>query len=280
MSMLKFANGKNRGTDAIRKSIAYILNPGKTNSSLIAINGVSVDSPAEDIETVQLLLGKNTGRRYIHMIISFDRNVSVTTAYDVACSAAEYFAENYQYVLAMHTNTANVHAHIVLSAVNIRTGKKFSQSRKEMLAFREHVNFCLRQFGLDEIGKNAMSKIHANAQDYIDSFWDNDDFEDDFFDDFDDDTDDFAPYRSFFGPYAPEEAEAISMAEEADRLRKSAYEYFEGKSSDFPDEIPSCDVDVLYDDWLEAERREREEREEEEESYRSFFNRFPGHLAH
>ena len=265
MSVLKYSNNKNRGPDAIRKSITYILNPDKTTSNLIKVNGVSPDTPCEDMETVQVLLGKNTGRRYIHIILSFDQNISATTAYDVACSAAEYFAECYLYILASHTNTANLHAHIILNAVNIRTGKKFSQSRKEMLAFRSYVNKCLRAYGLNEIGRNK-TPVDFLEEDfnYMDNFFDDDDYYDD--------EENEQPY-SYFGPCDPEELDAISEAEEADRLRKSAYDYFEGKATDFPDEIPYCDADALYFDWLEMKNREREEAEAETE--KSFFDRFP-----
>lgn len=275
MSVLKYANGQNRGLDAIRKGVTYVLNPDKTKPNLTEFNGVSRDTPCEDMETVQTLLSKNTGRRYIHIVISFDRNVSVAIAYNVACYAAEYYADNYQYVLAIHTNTANVHAHIILSTVNVRTGKKFSQSRKEMLTFREHVNFCLRQFGLDEIGKNTTSKNLVNTQDFIDNFWGDDD-EDNYDEALDCDTDEFEHNKSFFGPCDSE----ISEAEEADKLRKAAYAYFEGKSDNFPVEMPSYVVDNLYSEWLEEEIREREEKEEEEESYKNFFNKFPGRPAH
>lgn len=265
MSILKFCNGKNRGPDAIRKGLNYILNPCKTNPSLIATNGVSADSPAEDIETVQFLLGKNTGRRYIHFVISFDKNVRDTVAYNVACNCAEYFSDSYQYVLAVHTNTDNLHAHIILSTVNIRTGKKFSQSRQEMLAFRSYVNKCLRAYGLNEIGRNKtpVDFLEENFN-YMDNFFDDDDYYDD--------EENEQPY-SYFGPCDPEELDAISEAEEADRLRKSAYDYFEGKATDFPDEIPYCDADALYFDWLEMKNREREEAEAETE--KSFFDRFP-----
>lgn len=258
----------------------YILDPSKTNSSLICTNGVSANSPAEDIETVQFLLGKNTGRRYIHFVISFDKNVPNTVAYTVACNCAEYFSHSFQYVLAVHTNTTNPHAHIILSAVNVRTGKKFSQSQKEMLTFREHVNFCLRQFGLDEIAKNTMSKNLVRDQDFIDDFWADDDFEDNYDENLDRDTDEFEHDKSFFGPCDPEELKIINEAEEADKLRKSAYDYFEGKSDDFPGEMPSYVVDNLYYEWLDEKIHEREEKEKEEESYKNFFNKFPVRPAH
>ena len=265
MSVLKYANGQNRGSDAIRKSVTYILDPGKSSQALTEVNGVSSDTPYEDMETIQTLLGKTTGRRYIHFILSFDKNVSVMTAYDVACYAAEYYADSYQYILAIHTNTTNVHAHIILNAVNIRTGKKFSQSRKEMLAFREHVNFCLRQFGLNEIGKNSTSDIVVSNLDFID------DFDGDSIDDFAD-SEEFDPYRSFFGPCDQEEVEAVAMAEDADRLQKLVYHYFEGQSENFSNEILSCDVDSLFWEWLDMKYYEKEE--EEAEKHESFFDRY------
>ena len=155
MSIVKFANGKNRGNDALERGINYILDAEKTSSRYIASNGVGKTSAVEDMKTVQQLLGKDTGRRYIHFVISFDAGVSSQLAFTIASESAEYFADEYQYILSVHNNTENVHAHVILNAVNVHTGKKFSQSKAEMLDFRDYVNTVLLSYGLNPVGRSS-----------------------------------------------------------------------------------------------------------------------------
>lgn len=159
MSILKYGNGKNRGINSLKQAVDYILNPEKTDLELVAGNGVDSGQAARDMETIQTLHGKNSGRAFIHYIISFDRGVPKEIAYAVAEQCASYYAEDYQYIMAVHTNTENVHAHIVLNAVNVHTGNKFSQSKGDMLRYREYVNRILREYGLPVIGKKKEQKL-------------------------------------------------------------------------------------------------------------------------
>ncbi len=80
-------------------------------------------------------LGKDTGRRYIHFVISFDAGVSSQLAFTIASESAEYFADEYQYILSVHNNTENVHAHVILNAVNVHTGKNFLNRKLKCLIF-------------------------------------------------------------------------------------------------------------------------------------------------
>lgn len=252
MSILKFANGKNRGTNALEDGLKYVLNPEKASSEYIACNGVDRAFAAEDMKTIQRLLGKDAGRRYIHYILSFDAGVSLQKAFSVASESAEYFADDYQYVLAMHTNTANIHAHVILNAVSVHTGKKFSQSKAEMLDFRNFVNTILLAYGLKAIGE-AGEKPGVYSDLYFDC-------EDNFFDTEEDD--DCMATDSFFGLSDPEELEQIRLAESYEAEKRQIIAFFEGEEPNLPQGWCYEDALDAYAQWEEyvkcMEKREDE----------------------
>lgn len=241
MSILKFANGKNRGNDALERGINYILNSHKTSPEYIACNGVEQNSAVEDMKTVQQLLGKDTGRRYIHYILSFDAGVSPQKALTIASESAEYFADDYQYILSIHNNTENVHAHVILNAVNVHTGKKFSQSKAEMLDFRDYVNTVLLAHSLNPVGRSG-----EDEEVYSGLYFE----EEDTFYDFED-VDDCKENESFFGPIDPEETELMRLAEQYEADEKQIIRFFEGKDADIPSGWDYEDALMVYEQWCE-----------------------------
>lgn len=252
MSILKFANGKNRGKEALRHALNYIMNPEKMPSNLISGNGVSMRTPCEDMETVQALFGKNTGRRYIHYIISFDKDISEEMALEVAEEAASYFADDFQYILSVHTNTENNHAHVIVNAVNIRTGNKFSQSRADMLKFRCWVNDCLLKRSLNLIGESSKSEICCKAGELED--WEDwaDVLEDD-------EMEDNISSNSFFGFVDPDEISQIQYAQLEDENMNQIIRFFQGEAEELPPDIYYEDAKMFYEEWLDSWKMQEED---------------------
>lgn len=252
MSILKFANGKNRGKEALEKAINYILNPEKSSPNLIFGNGISTNTPCEDMETVQALFGKNTGRRYIHYIISFDEDVSEEMALQVAEEAASYFSDEFQYILAIHTNTRNNHAHVIVNAVNIRTGNKFSQSKADMLKFRSWTNDCLIKYGLNLIGEPTATELCCKVEELEE--WEDwaDVLEDD-------EMEDDNSSNSFFGFVDPDEISQIQCAQLKDEHMNQILRFFEGEAEELPPDIYYEDAEMLYQQWLDSWRMQEDE---------------------
>lgn len=261
MSILKFSNGKNRGTEALRDAIDYIMNPEKTSTDLITGNGVDVKHPAQDMETVQTLYGKERGRSYIHYVISFDKDVSAELAYEIADKCAGYFRDDYQYSMAVHRDKTNKHAHVILNTVNAHSGYKFSQSKKEMLEFRDFINSILNAYGLSEIGKEDKQTLYVDQGILPDDMGYDDLFEDDMSDDYaydiseycEDDSESHS-FRKFFFDADAEELQAIAKAEEADRIFKRIIRYFEGREEYLPDGIDYDYAEMAYEQWMDSQR--------------------------
>lgn len=118
--ILKFVNGRNRSSAALKKAVEYVLNPEKSVENGFFCNGVRSDYPADDMELLQNILGKDKGRRYIHYVISFDGNVDERTAFDVSKTIADFFEEEFQFIGNVHANTDNVHVHIIMNSVSFK----------------------------------------------------------------------------------------------------------------------------------------------------------------
>ena len=153
MSIYKRINGKNRELQSLGRIKEYILDPMKTERSLCHSLGVDLENANEDMLLIKMLFGQTEGRQCIHSVLSFDRGVDTELASQVAKDVLYLYDGKYQAICAIHTNTKNVHAHYLINTVDIGTGKKFSESRSQMLAYRDKINDILVCAGLQEIGK-------------------------------------------------------------------------------------------------------------------------------
>lgn len=161
MSVIKYINRKNWGKQNLKRIINYILQEEKTQSDLIHVNGISVEHAAEDILTMQKLVEKDSKRQYIHFVISFNEEVSKQTGFEVARQCAAYYEKDYPYIMSVHTDTNHIHAHVVLSTVNVHTALKFSQSKKDMLNYRDYVNQILESYDLETVGNDKYEEFES-----------------------------------------------------------------------------------------------------------------------
>ena len=271
MSILKFINRKARRNEKIKTAIDYVMDSRKTNHELIKVNGVQKESAWQDMQTIQELTGTASGRRYIHYVISMERNVSSKVVYEIAVKASEYYADAFPYILAVHTNTDNPHAHVILCATNVKTGKKFSQSKKDMLRFREFLNNILESYGLNRIEKESlecdMENLSHMEREFRDEFL--------FFDVCQDEMnlveEDFTDKNSFFD-VCQDEIDLIEEAEQHEKEFRNIIAYFEGDVSVLPDRVSYDWAYDSYIQWKDAVDCSMEEVDEKN----SFFSRNGG----
>ena len=141
------------GINDLKKAINYIFDPEKTCDHLTYSIGVEKKSAYEDMRFLKELHCKIMGRQYLHWVLSHDDGVLLKTVVGVNLEVLELIGDEFQVVAATHTNTQNLHTHFVLNSVKVKDGKKFSQSRRDMLMFRQDVNEILKSNGLKPIEK-------------------------------------------------------------------------------------------------------------------------------
>lgn len=127
----------------------YVTRSEATESKLISGVNCSPDSALEEFKFVKKHFGKEDGRTYYHIIQSFspDDDLTPETANEIGVKLAEYFP-GFQILVATHVNTKAIHNHLIMNSVNFENGKKFHQSRDEMLQVKEYSNQLCQEYGL------------------------------------------------------------------------------------------------------------------------------------
>lgn len=113
------------------RALAYISNEGKTgDGTLLRCFGChrDPDKAAEDFKNVVDMVGTGRGKILAqHMIISFKPN-EITPEKALLFGqrlCSEYLKDQYQYMLAVHTDRKHIHCHIVFNNTNMENGKSF-----------------------------------------------------------------------------------------------------------------------------------------------------------
>lgn len=122
------ASGKARIDIHLEHSIQYILQPKKLGEANLA-GGINClpDMAYQQMKATKQMFGKTGGRQGYHFVISLKPGEGTPQMmYDIAMRfAKEAFAGEYETVVAVHTDKAHLHAHIVINSVNMVTGYKF-----------------------------------------------------------------------------------------------------------------------------------------------------------
>ena len=124
MAIVEFVNKPNRTYAGMRSLINYVMNPAKTNETLVTGIGINPNNAFNEMVALKKMMGKTDKRLWYHFIQSFPPydNITPELALQVALETAEYFKEQYQILIAVHTDKDHIHTHFVLNTVNIETG--------------------------------------------------------------------------------------------------------------------------------------------------------------
>lgn len=136
--------------EQLKRECKYIENDVKTFSGAYVggynVSSTNVKSAVSEMMDIKRLYGKEDGRAALHMIISLPEDESsLNNAENLMklCNAIvkELFPNN-QAVFAIHTNTDNLHAHIIVNSVGL-DGKKIHQPKDYM---KKVVHPCINKY--------------------------------------------------------------------------------------------------------------------------------------
>ena len=151
----------------VNRSIAYILNPNKTEDLLyttslncmanakdayLAMKTVYEHFSGEKFNAPMPIEGKGSVKA-IHYIQSFDPkdNVSPELAHRIAKAfARKTFGDDCQIVIATHLDKGHIHSHFILNTYSL-TGKKFNDNLKTRKNIREYSDRVCLAFGIQPI---------------------------------------------------------------------------------------------------------------------------------
>lgn len=109
-------------------SIDYILQEKKLGEAHLSAGiNCMVSGAYEQMMETKEMFGKTGGRQGYHFIISLKPGEgTLQEMYEFAMKFAErVFHNEYEAVVAIHTDKAHIHAHIIINSVNMVTGYKF-----------------------------------------------------------------------------------------------------------------------------------------------------------
>lgn len=149
------------------KAIKYITNPNK--AAIVVTHGLddSLDYSVQFADT-QSLFGKAKSfgsRKYYHFKHSFDPkdNVSPAEASQMTEELAQQVFDDYEYIIATHTDKAHIHCHLIVNSVSFATGKMLHFNNTEYGELKDLSNSIAEKHGYSAIDfrKKAADKISS-----------------------------------------------------------------------------------------------------------------------
>ena len=162
------------GSNGLKRSIAYIMNPDKTEEGIL-VGGNAGTSP-DEVFTVMMETKqeweKTGGRQGYHFVISWKPGeVTKEQAYRIIGEFCErYLGDAYDYVYSVHTDQVHLHGHIVFNSVNRLDGYKYRYEKGDWEKYIQPVTdeIC-REHGLPVLadqrtGERAKSYAEHKAE--------------------------------------------------------------------------------------------------------------------
>ena len=151
-----------------KNGITYITDPKK--AKIVSVRNLFDDEDyTKQFEETASRFGKGDKfdeRKYYHCKLSCARkdNVSPEKAHAYAEELTAKLFQNYECVIATHTDTQTVHSHIIINAVDPITGKKLQFSKQDYVNMKDEANRLGKKYGFSETdfrkrGKNSRTAV-------------------------------------------------------------------------------------------------------------------------
>jgi hypothetical protein len=155
MAIIKFCNKKCVTSKGLKNTIQYVLDDKKTEDKYCYgfSVGVGVDKTFNDMMMLKKAFNKLDKRQCVHFVVSFYDVFDKDKAIEIGMKLAQYYTNDYQVLMALHTNTEHLHLHYILNTVNITIGKKYRQNSKELAEFKRYANKTFNEYNIKPIEK-------------------------------------------------------------------------------------------------------------------------------
>ena len=151
-----------------KNGITYIIDEKK--AKIVSVRNLFQDEDyAKQFEETASRFGKGDKfdeRKYYHCKLSCARKdkVSPQKAHAYAEELTAKLFQNYECVIATHTDTQTVHSHIIINAVDPITGKKLQFSKQDYVNMKDEANRLGKKYGFSETdfrkrGKNSRTAV-------------------------------------------------------------------------------------------------------------------------
>lgn len=126
--------------------------------------GINPASAYEEMMRAKKAFHQEGGKQYLHLVVSFDQALQqANTAHLIGKEIAEFY-KDYQVLVTTHADTDNLHCHLIVNSVNMLTGKKLSQHRKDFWEFIRLANTVFEKYDLPRIGSKQLYELVLNEE--------------------------------------------------------------------------------------------------------------------
>ena len=156
MAVNKTINKRTNTHGAMRNCIEYVLRQDKTGKLLTYITGpychdeINYDLVYRTFLEEKKMWNKDTGRMYVHNIISWHKDEQITPeqALEFGKEFAEKWFSGFQTLVAVHKDKDHIHCHLVNNSVSYEDGRKLHNTKKDLERMKQLTNQMCRERGL------------------------------------------------------------------------------------------------------------------------------------
>ncbi len=168
MSVLKFSSSSSqRNTCSNIKEYLEKNNRASLESTFNIIDEKKWD---KEFQRTKEIYNKKDGRQYTHIIQSFDKesdnpNYTKENVHQAGKDLAEEYAnQGYQIVVVTHTDTDNLHNHIIINSVNFETGKKLDISKDDVNLLHQKNDEICEKYNLRTLTESKEIKTEREIE--------------------------------------------------------------------------------------------------------------------
>ena len=156
MAVNKTVNKRTNSHGAMRNCMEYVLRQDKTDEQLAYVTGpypheeINYDLVYRTFLEEKKLWDKDSGRMYVHNIISWHKDEQITPeqAYEFGKEFAEKWFPGFQTLVAVHKDKDHIHCHLVTNSVSYEDGRKLHSTKRDLERMKQLTNQMCRERGL------------------------------------------------------------------------------------------------------------------------------------
>ena len=151
-AIVRFFNYADADLAKAQKVADYIQSPKRTRPELVLSHGLAAGDVTGSFKAIEERWHPKGHRLFKHGVFSFGcPDLTPEKAVD-ATKAVMAAYHQYPWLATIHVNCLQrVHAHFLLGCIDLHTGKKLSQSPKDLKRFKEFYNEAVAPFGLPPV---------------------------------------------------------------------------------------------------------------------------------
>ena len=162
IGITKFINYSDSSPQRAEKFSRYLQNLSKTNSEYVTVNYLDRNNVERGIQVIEQKWKPRGSRSFKQGILAYGVTTSEYPIEKIVKFNEELLKKMYPHnpwLVAVHTNKPLLHAHFLLVTTNVITGKKMSQSPKDLKNFKDQYDELARKYGLPNLNQRNLGLI-------------------------------------------------------------------------------------------------------------------------